>query len=843
MKSNRLQLISRSRLPVWKSLSITLITLLPLPSAAFASRRSDLSLRRVGVKAIVMTSAPLAGTIEVNTTGDGDNLNPSAGCDTDVGTPGDQCSLRAAIQRANASAGDDVININIPLTQPNCSTVSNSCNINLTTPLPPLTTNVRIDGPGATKLTIRRITGGDYRVFTVLSASEVTFSKLKITGGRPFGVSAGGAIANAGSATVNVLDCEVGGNIAGVDGGSGGAIANGGDGTINIINSSITDNSAAVPVVDGENGGGGAIANLSNGTVNITNSFISQNHVTGGRKLSVVMGGGIYNASTGTVNVTRSSVSNNEVRMTTASGSFGGGGGMGNVDTGSINVTDSIISANIVTGGDSSIGAGASGAGILNATTGTVSVTSAVFFDNITSAGSGGAISNASGTLNAGNSTFTRNRGHGALFGQGTIKSSIIARNNLQPSNGSDVSGNFTSAGFNLIGVEQGSTGFNAATDLKGTLAVPLDPKFDPIDAAVNVQGQPFAVPGQPLCGSPAIDKGINSGLTTDLRGAGFARTIDDPNLANAGDGTDIGVLERQTACVNSVLTINQTADADDVNPGDGNCDSDAGAPGAQCTLRAALKEANAIAGDYVINFDIPTNDPGFDSGTARYTINLTGVLPEITQSNLTLNGPGVDKLTVRRNTGGFYRLFSFGGVVETAAISGMTLNKGFSAEDGGAIKFAGKSLTINNTAFIDNTSGNSGGAIFAFASVKLSVTDSKFSSNFAGSSLSQAGGGAIFVRGSLSVTNSSFSENLTSSYGGAINFENSTNGAANSNIINSTFNGNGSDVGGGLYMAIFGSVMNVTNCSFTGNTSTIVNSRGGGIYQSTGTLNITRSS
>src|SRR5947207_8638726 len=104
MKSNRLQLTSRSRLAVWKSLSITLITLFSLPSAAFANRRSDLSLPRAGVNAIVMPSAPLAGTIEVNTTGDGDNLNPSAGCDTDAGTPGDQCSLRAAIQRANALA-------------------------------------------------------------------------------------------------------------------------------------------------------------------------------------------------------------------------------------------------------------------------------------------------------------------------------------------------------------------------------------------------------------------------------------------------------------------------------------------------------------------------------------------------------------------------------------------------------------------------------------------------------------------------------------------------------------------------------------------------------------------
>ena len=129
--------------------------------------------------------------------------------------------------------------------------------------------------------------------------------------------------------------------------------------------------------------------------------------------------------------------------------------------------------------------------------------------------------------------------------------------NNFNPVANGDVSGNFTSAGFNLIGVEEGSTGFTASTDLKGTVPAPLDPKLDPTDTSVNILGFPVAIPGQPLCGSPVIDKGMSSGQTTDLRGAGYARTIDDPGQANAGDGTDIGVLERQTACINSVLTIN----------------------------------------------------------------------------------------------------------------------------------------------------------------------------------------------------------------------------------------------------------------------------------------------
>src|SRR6185369_18018941 len=105
-------------------------------------------------------------------------------------------------------------------------------------------------------------------------------------------------------------------------------------------------------------------------------------------------------------------------------------------------------------------------------------------------------------------------------------------------------------------------------------------------------------------------------------------------------------------------------------SPGDGNCDSDTVTSGSQCSLRAALRESNAIGGDYTINFSIPTNDPGFDPSTGRHTINLTGALPEITNSNLTINGPGKDKLTVRRNTGGCYRIVTFGNVVESLTIS-----------------------------------------------------------------------------------------------------------------------------------------------------------------------------
>src|SRR5262249_48766523 len=147
-------------------------------------------------------------------------------------------------------------------------------------------------------------------------------------------------------------------------------------------------------------------------------------------------------------------------------------------------------------------------------------------------------------------------------------KSSVIAKNNAGPFVGSDVSGGFTSEGFNLVGVAEGSSGFNAPSDLRGVVTAPLDPKFDP--NGVSLPRMPTAVPGLPLCGSPLIDKGNSNGLLTDLRGTGFPRVVDDPDESNAADGADIGAFERQTACAQLSFTVNNTSDADDANPGDG---------------------------------------------------------------------------------------------------------------------------------------------------------------------------------------------------------------------------------------------------------------------------------
>ncbi len=207
-------LSSSLRLVVAEALIITLVTLLFLPSTTSATLRGNVSPRKVGGRAVVAAPAPLVGLIGVNTTSDADNLDPNTGCDTDAATPGEQCSLRAAIQRANVLAGDDEIDINIPSTQPNCDPTGAHCTINLTKTLPDLSTNIRIISQGIDKVTVRRNSATEFAIFRIVSGSDVTLSGLRLTNGKPFGIAAGGAVAHDGTGIVNIIDNILVDNIA-----------------------------------------------------------------------------------------------------------------------------------------------------------------------------------------------------------------------------------------------------------------------------------------------------------------------------------------------------------------------------------------------------------------------------------------------------------------------------------------------------------------------------------------------------------------------------------------------------------------------------------------------------
>ncbi|WP_341481831.1 lipase/acyltransferase domain-containing protein [Rhodocaloribacter litoris] len=95
------------------------------------------------------------------------------------------------------------------------------------------------------------------------------------------------------------------------------------------------------------------------------------------------------------------------------------------------------------------------------------------------------------------------------------------------------------------------------------------------------------------------------------------------------------------------VLTVTASSDEPDADPGDGLCDTDLATEGLQCTLRAALEEANTQPGRQCIHFNLP-------SGEAP-VIPLTAPLPAITDS-LTIDGttqPGDGRVHVDGLTAG----------------------------------------------------------------------------------------------------------------------------------------------------------------------------------------------
>jgi CSLREA domain-containing protein len=76
------------------------------------------------------------------------------------------------------------------------------------------------------------------------------------------------------------------------------------------------------------------------------------------------------------------------------------------------------------------------------------------------------------------------------------------------------------------------------------------------------------------------------------------------------------------TAVLAATFTVNTTGDAADNNPGNGVCET---ANAGECTLRAAIEEANATFGPDAIGFNIP--------GSGPHTISPATPLPTINQA------------------------------------------------------------------------------------------------------------------------------------------------------------------------------------------------------------------
>lgn len=346
----------------------------------------------------------LPRSLVVSTTSDENNgtSSPAVGSGT---------SLREAIIYANSRAEPSVITF-----APN---VSGTIGL-LTNPLPTLTADIEIRGPGADWVTITRVEVPDqeFRHITVGEGATVSMSGLTLTGGHAltndYPNHSGGAIYNAGELTLS--DCVITGNNAN----AGAGVYNDIDGNLTILRCTISDNRGEWNNPYASSSGGGI---YSRGTMTIISSTISGNIATSG--------GGIYNL--GTLNLTNSTVSGNK-------SNFGGGIQNSRFLT--------IVGSTITRNQQEAWIFGDEGAGV--ATSGgendSVTVVNSIIADNI-------------GT----------DVGNSALI-------DIGIPTNTDEGTSSDTEPAFTSNGHNLIGTGNATGDFTATTDRAG-----VDPKLGPL--------------------------------------------------------------------------------------------------------------------------------------------------------------------------------------------------------------------------------------------------------------------------------------------------------------------------------------------------------------------------
>jgi CSLREA domain-containing protein len=317
--------------------------------------------------------------------------------------------------------------------------------------------------------------------------------------------------------------------------------------------------------------------------------------------------------------------------------------------------------------------------------------------------------------------------------------------------------------------------------------------------------------------------------------GPGVTNNVFDPTTAGAGTHTITYTITDANGFTSSVTFTITVAPGPDPGSlivttlGDTVDDQDG-----QTSLREALAYAATLTGPQTITFSSSDANGAvnFHDGTSR-TIDVSEF---VLASDVTIEGPGAARLLLSGSYNN--RIFRVASGV-TAAISGLAIERGFSAEDGGAIQNAGN-LTITRCALRNNQANSnnsvSGGAISNTGTLVILHSVLRYNNgyNASGGALANTGtaavanctisenyspeGGGISNRGNLTVTNCTVAHNFGNE-GGGIRSTGGTFHLANS-IVASNFSGNaGHDVDGAVTSGGYNLVGNTAGATGLGAT------------------------
>src|SRR6266536_2838158 len=226
--------------------------------------------------------------------------------------------------------------------------------------------------------------------------------------------------------------------------------------------------------------------------------------------------------------------------------------------------------------------------------------------------------------------------------------------------------------------------------------------------------------------------------------------------------GLALGIRPPDAAAATLTFQVTSTTDAPDASPGDGICADAAG----QCTLRAAVQEADAQPSGSAVTIVVP-------AGT--FPLKL-GVL-SLTANTITVQGAGAAATTVDgRNASQVFNVSPAASVT----IGQLTIIHGNAAR-GGGIQNAGTLTLTNSTVAVSG-----GGIVNFFGTVSMSQTT--IAGNTASGKNSEGGGGIANGDGTLTVDKTTISGNSTNSgTGGSAIFNILTTSVSNSTISGNT--------------------------------------------------------
>ena len=794
----------------------------------------------------VFLSAPLlAATFTVNNTADAVDVALGNGvCATASGG----CSLRAAVQEANALAGADTII------------------------LPAGTYALILGGTGEDSAAT-----GDLDItgdLTITGAGSAT----TVVDGNLYGSAADRVFDIRSGATVNITGITIRNGL--VIGDNGGGITS--NGTLTLTNVVLDHNEAAYHYSNVNSGNGGGI--YSTGALTVNNVDIRNN-----KYKSVGSGGGIYNTATGTLTLNNSSVSRNgNTSMCVGSGVYNAGTFISNNSTISDNLATAIYCA-----GPALVNIGPTASTTLNSTTVVRNVPIGIFrsdgaftLQNSIIAGNGAtgtgdchqdslAISSLGYNLiGATACTITSSTGDqigtpgapiNARLGQlvslpayNPLLSASPAINAGNPAGCTGSSGALTTdqrgaarVGRCDIGAYEFTTPGPAASIQANRgapqHAPPLKVFRTPLEAVVlDAIGSPvssvqvtFNVPTSGPSGLFADTGTATTAAVTNESGVATAATLTANNLlgsyaasatasglgtptsfalrnlvwyvAVGGNDTANDCLTPATPCatINGVIGAVSTAPlytktnfiaGDDIRVGAGTY------TGTNIDQVVLLDQSVTLSGGWDAGFATQNGTSVVDGGNARGGITVWYNVPAVT----------IDRFTLRNGTtnrGGGIRVYS-GSMV---AISNSTFSN--SQAEGGGIANEGTMTLTSSTVSNNGATGGGGGGIINFGN--LTVTNSIVSGNSGTHAF--YGGGGIYNQGTLDITNSTVSGNSSSSTNGGGGIFNSALGMLT--LEGTTISGNQAVVGGGVANTGQGALGNST---ISGNSAS---QNGGGIF------------